>query len=300
MGFDILFSFAYTTRTLRVHGYTMRKQSSSRRRRLGPTSTHRRNVATKAQWRRRGRLQQWRGTRRRWRLGWGRLERGRLGWGRLGREAGWGWGGAARRGGGRTGTPRANSQGNGCGRHDALRAAREQGVAETCVKTKSWLHKFGNRMREPRGRRPWLEVGECIIIDVLQHRHDTPFCRLECAACVLIKILASIHAARFPVPTCSPILFLTCVAAIPGGLALRANLEVLHMAHNLAPVVTATSYTLTRLSSLSDVARPPLTSTSAPSAVTNLRSTDLGGMLCACYQHPPRLDPRRTDVGADK
>ena len=34
-----------------------------------------------------------------------------------------------------------------------------------------------------------------------------------------------------------PVLFLTRVAAVPGGLAQRANLEVLQLAHNLAPCV---------------------------------------------------------------
>jgi hypothetical protein len=34
-----------------------------------------------------------------------------------------------------------------------------------------------------------------------------------------------------------PVLFLARVAAVPGGLALRANLELLQMAHNLAPFV---------------------------------------------------------------
>ena len=43
----------------------------------------------------------------------------------------------------------------------------------------------------------------------------------------------------FLVPTSSPVLFLTRVAAVPGGLALRANLELLQMAHNLAPFVLA-------------------------------------------------------------
>ena len=36
-----------------------------------------------------------------------------------------------------------------------------------------------------------------------------------------------------------PILFLTCVAAVPGGLALRAHLEVLQTAHNLARLILA-------------------------------------------------------------
>ena len=40
-------------------------------------------------------------------------------------------------------------------------------------------------------------------------------------------------------PTRCPVLFLTHVAAVPGGLALRANFEVIQMAQNLAPVVEA-------------------------------------------------------------
>jgi hypothetical protein len=43
-------------------------------------------------------------------------------------------------------------------------------------------------------------------------------------------------------------MFLTLRTAVPGGLALRANLEVLQMAHNLAPIVEAISTTLQRLS----------------------------------------------------
>jgi hypothetical protein len=41
------------------------------------------------------------------------------------------------------------------------------------------------------------------------------------------------------VPTCGPVLLLAHIAAVPGGLALRANLEGLHKAHNLAPFVVA-------------------------------------------------------------
>jgi hypothetical protein len=41
------------------------------------------------------------------------------------------------------------------------------------------------------------------------------------------------------VPARSPILILARCAAVPGDLALRANLEVLQRAHNLAPVVVA-------------------------------------------------------------
>ena len=44
-------------------------------------------------------------------------------------------------------------------------------------------------------------------------------------------------ATRFPVPTRGPALFLSRLAAVPGSLALRANFEVLQMAHNLAPTV---------------------------------------------------------------
>ena len=40
-------------------------------------------------------------------------------------------------------------------------------------------------------------------------------------------------------PTRRPFLFLTRIAAVPGGLALRANFEVLQMAHDLAPDVAA-------------------------------------------------------------
>jgi len=46
-------------------------------------------------------------------------------------------------------------------------------------------------------------------------------------------------ATSFLVRTRGPVLFLTRVAAVPGGLALRANLEVLQLAHNLAPLVVA-------------------------------------------------------------
>ena len=45
-------------------------------------------------------------------------------------------------------------------------------------------------------------------------------------------------ATHFLVPR-MPVLFLTRVAAVSGDLALRANLEVLHMAHKLAPLVNA-------------------------------------------------------------
>jgi hypothetical protein len=41
------------------------------------------------------------------------------------------------------------------------------------------------------------------------------------------------------VPTRIPVLFLTRVAAVPGGLALRANFEVLWLAQNLTPFVAA-------------------------------------------------------------
>jgi hypothetical protein len=44
-------------------------------------------------------------------------------------------------------------------------------------------------------------------------------------------------ATRRLVPTRCPVRFLTCVAAIPGGLALRANLEVFQKAHDRTPVV---------------------------------------------------------------
>jgi len=46
-------------------------------------------------------------------------------------------------------------------------------------------------------------------------------------------------ATRHFVPTRRPVLFLTRVATVPGGLALRANLEVLQKAHNLTLVVVA-------------------------------------------------------------
>jgi hypothetical protein len=46
-------------------------------------------------------------------------------------------------------------------------------------------------------------------------------------------------ATRHLVPTRIPVLFLTRVAAVPGGLALRANLEVLQKALNQAPFVAA-------------------------------------------------------------
>jgi len=49
------------------------------------------------------------------------------------------------------------------------------------------------------------------------------------------------------VPARSPVLFLTRGAAVPGGLALRANFEILQMAHNLAPLVAAKSTPVQRL-----------------------------------------------------
>jgi hypothetical protein len=41
------------------------------------------------------------------------------------------------------------------------------------------------------------------------------------------------------VPARSPVLFLACVAAVPGGLALRANFELLQVAYKVATVVEA-------------------------------------------------------------
>jgi len=55
-------------------------------------------------------------------------------------------------------------------------------------------------------------------------------------------------AARHLVPARCPVLFLTHVATIPGGLALRANLEVFQKALDLAPVVDAIRTALQRLS----------------------------------------------------
>jgi hypothetical protein len=43
-------------------------------------------------------------------------------------------------------------------------------------------------------------------------------------------------------------MFLTRVATVPGGLALRANLELLQMAHNLAPFNAAILPPLQRFS----------------------------------------------------
>ena len=57
----------------------------------------------------------------------------------------------------------------------------------------------------------------------------------KCAACRLV-------------PNRIPIHFLTRVAAVPGGLALRATFEVLQKAHNLAPVVDAIRSPLERFS----------------------------------------------------
>jgi hypothetical protein len=48
------------------------------------------------------------------------------------------------------------------------------------------------------------------------------------------------------VPTRSPVLILTFGAAVPSGLALRANLELLQKAQNLAPLVAAILSTLHR------------------------------------------------------
>ena len=59
---------------------------------------------------------------------------------------------------------------------------------------------------------------------------------------------AARRATRFLMPTRSPVLFLTRGAAVPVDLALRANLEVLQLAHNLAPVVAAIFVTLQRCS----------------------------------------------------
>jgi len=53
-------------------------------------------------------------------------------------------------------------------------------------------------------------------------------------------------ATRRLVPTRGPVLFLTRIAAVPGGLALRANLEVFEMAHDLAPFVLAILISLNR------------------------------------------------------
>ena len=64
-----------------------------------------------------------------------------------------------------------------------------------------------------------------------------------------------------PVPTRCPVLFLTGVAAVPGGLALRANLEVLPKADNLAPVVAAILSPIQRISAkpveFGDWVKPP-------------------------------------------
>jgi hypothetical protein len=55
----------------------------------------------------------------------------------------------------------------------------------------------------------------------------------------MLRICKCICATRHLVPTRIPVLFLTRVAAVPGGLALRANFEVLQMSHNLARFVEA-------------------------------------------------------------
>ena len=62
----------------------------------------------------------------------------------------------------------------------------------------------------------------------------------------------TLSATLFLVPTSSPVLFLTRVAAVPSGLALRANREVLQKAHNLAPVVAAILSPLQRCSAKPD------------------------------------------------
>jgi hypothetical protein len=55
-------------------------------------------------------------------------------------------------------------------------------------------------------------------------------------------------ATRRLVPTRIPIHFLTRVAAVPGDLALRANLEVLQTANILAPFVATVRSPLQRFS----------------------------------------------------
>jgi len=63
-------------------------------------------------------------------------------------------------------------------------------------------------------------------------------------------------------PPRGPILFLTRIAAVPGGLALRANLEVLQKPLYLAPVIAAILSALQRSSTehleLVDWIMPPL------------------------------------------
>jgi len=56
---------------------------------------------------------------------------------------------------------------------------------------------------------------------------------MEDGGCLFNVICA--HATLFLVPARIPVPFLTRSAAVPGGLTLPANLEVLQMAHNLAP-----------------------------------------------------------------
>jgi hypothetical protein len=66
-------------------------------------------------------------------------------------------------------------------------------------------------------------------------------------------------ATLFLVPTRIPILFLTGIAAVPGGLALRANLKFLQKAHNLTPFVVAVVMPLQRFSAaLVDCIMPSL------------------------------------------
>ena len=57
-------------------------------------------------------------------------------------------------------------------------------------------------------------------------------------------------ATRHLVPTRCPVLFLARITAVPGGLALRANFEVLLKAYNLTPVVDAKYAPLQRHSTI--------------------------------------------------
>ena len=75
--------------------------------------------------------------------------------------------------------------------------------------------------------------------------------------------------ARRLVPTRRPVLFLARAAAISGGLALRANFEVLQKAHNLAPVVPAIRRPLQRFSAYrlepgEYIIMPPPSATNVP------------------------------------
>ena len=95
-------------------------------------------------------------------------------------------------------------------------------------------------------------------------------------------------ATRFLVPTRCPVLLLTRGAAVPGFLALRANLEVLQKAHDLAPLVEAILSPLQRF-----FTKPfePCSIMSPLPQPMNHAGQDIQGDVMALHETSQRGDP---------